>query len=238
MGQTIVLVHGFSGTARAWDRVISQLDAERYRPVAVDLRGHGAAADQRPITFDACVRDVVDQAPPSFVLAGYSMGGRIALQVALAHPERVARLVLVSATAGIADAGQRTQRRRADETLADQIEAEGVEAFAQRWAAQPLFASQAADVAAEAHADRLRNRPEALAAALRGLGTGVMDPLWDRLPELDLPVIVLAGERDQRFREIGLRLAGAVRQGSLVVVLGAGHAVHLEAPDAVVAALD
>jgi 2-succinyl-6-hydroxy-2,4-cyclohexadiene-1-carboxylate synthase len=240
VSQTIVLLHGFSGTARAWDRVVSQLDPERYRPAAVDLRGHGRTSDRRPITFGACVRDVVDQAPRRFVLAGYSMGGRIALQVALAHPDRVERLVLVSTTAGIANASERRQRRRDDEALARRIEEQGMEAFARSWGSQALFGGQTPDVVAEAYADRMRNRADGLAAALRGLGAGAMEPLWDRLGELAMPVTALAGERDAKYCEIAGRLAAGVGvgDGRLVVVAGAGHAVHLETPDAVVAALD
>jgi 2-succinyl-6-hydroxy-2,4-cyclohexadiene-1-carboxylate synthase len=234
VGQPIVLLHGFSGTARAWDRVVSELERERYRPAAVDLRGHGSAAGRRPVTFEDCVRDIVEQAPPRFVLAGYSMGGRIALRLALGHPDRVQRLVLVSASGS---ASERARRRRDDEAVANRIEAEGMEVFARRWAAQPLFSGQAPDVAAEAHADRMRNQSEGLAAALRGLGTGVMEPLWDRLGELAMPVTVVVGERDERFCAIGRRLAAGVQRGTLVAVPGAGHAVHLEAPGAVATAI-
>src|SRR5919108_976871 len=103
MAETVVLLHGFAGTRDAWDLVADRLDPERYRPLALDLRGHGEAAAKRPITFAACVADVAAAAPERFVLCGYSMGGRIALHVALAHPDRVSRLVLVASTAGIED---------------------------------------------------------------------------------------------------------------------------------------
>ena len=115
---TVVLLHGFAGTRRAWDPVVERLDRERYTPLAPDLRGHGDARDARPVSFEACVADVLAAAPERFVLCGYSMGGRIAQHVALAAPERVERLVLVATTAGIADDDERAARRADDERLA------------------------------------------------------------------------------------------------------------------------
>lgn len=236
MSAPVVLLHGFAGTGRGWDAVAGRL--ERYTAQAPDLRGHGAASGARPITFTAVVDDVLAAAPPAFALAGYSMGGRIALHVALAAPERVRRLILVATTAGLDDAGERAARRAADEALAARLEHEPITAFADRWLAQPLFADDPADVQAAARADIARNDPLALAAALRGLGTGVMTPLWDRLVELGMPVLVLVGERDVKFRTLGERLAAGLPHGELVVVPGAGHALPREAPAAVAAALD
>jgi 2-succinyl-6-hydroxy-2,4-cyclohexadiene-1-carboxylate synthase len=235
--ETIVLLHGFSATERSWDAVAARLASERYRPLALDLPGHGAAGRLRPIDFAACVEHVTARAPRRFALAGYSMGGRIALHLALSHPDRVTRLVLISTTAGLEDPAERRARRAADERVARAIEREGVEAFARRWAAQPLFADQPPDVAEAAHADRLRNDAAGLAAALRGVGTGGMAPLWDRLAELTMPATVLVGERDRKFRALGERLAQALAQARLVVVRDAGHAVHLEAAAEVAAAL-
>ena len=114
MPATIVLLHGFAGTGRGWDAVVERLDAERYTALAPDLRGHGAARDRRPVTIEDCVADVLSAAPERFDLCGYSMGGRLALHVALAAPERVGRLVLVSTTAGIEDAAERASRRGSD----------------------------------------------------------------------------------------------------------------------------
>ena len=114
MPESIVLLHGFGGTHHAWDGVVAHLDAQRYRPLALDLPGHGsAAAAPGEITFAGCVAGVLERSPERFILCGYSLGGRIALQIALAAPGRVKRLVLVSSTAGIEDAGEREQRRRA-----------------------------------------------------------------------------------------------------------------------------
>jgi 2-succinyl-6-hydroxy-2,4-cyclohexadiene-1-carboxylate synthase len=237
VSETIVLLHGFSGTHRTWDAVADGLGGETYRPLALDLRGHGAAAARRPVSFEACVADVLDAAPERFALAGYSMGGRIAQHVALAAPERVTGLVLVSTTAGLEDEEDRAARRAADEALAARVERGSIEDFADTWAAQPLFAREPERVAQLAREDALRNDPQALAEVLRRLGTGAMAPLWGRLGELTMPAMVLAGERDAKYAALGEPLAAALPDGRLVVVPRAGHRLQLEAPSVVAAAL-
>jgi 2-succinyl-6-hydroxy-2,4-cyclohexadiene-1-carboxylate synthase len=235
--ETVVLLHGFGGTRRAWDGVLALLDAERYSPLALDLPGHGLAADaERPITFPATIAAVLRAAPERFTLCGYSMGGRIALHAALAAPDRVQRLVLVSSTAGIEDPQQRAARRRADGDIADGLERGPLEQFIERWRAQPLFAADPPEVDRLAREDQLRNRPDALAAALRGIGTGEMQDVWARLGELAMPVTVLAGERDRRFVTLGRRISELVPRGELLVVPG-GHRLALENPRAVADAL-
>jgi 2-succinyl-6-hydroxy-2,4-cyclohexadiene-1-carboxylate synthase len=232
MARDIVLLHGFAGTGAAWDAVRTHLDEERYRALAVDLPGHGSAADIRQVTFETCVHRVLAGAPQRFTLAGYSMGGRIALHVALAAPERVERLVLISTTAGIEDPDERAARHASDEALAARTESGTIGEFADAWAAQPLFAGTPADTAAVWRADMGRNDPVALAAVLRGLGTGSMEPLWDRLGELSMPVTVVVGERDEKFLVIGRRMAEAVPEGELVVIPSAGHGLPRETPQA------
>jgi 2-succinyl-6-hydroxy-2,4-cyclohexadiene-1-carboxylate synthase len=237
--EPLLLLHGFTQTGRGWDEVVRHLAGETYRPLAPDLRGHGAAAARRPIDMDSCVRDIAGLAARRFALAGYSMGGRIALHVALAYPERVSRLVLVSTTAGIEDAVERAARRERDEALAAWMQdGRTIAQVADRWGAQPLFAGQAPEVAAAARADRLCNEPAHLAAALRGIGTGAMAPLWPRLGEIAMPVAVLAGERDEKFVALANRLAQGLPRASLTVVPGAGHALTLEAPAAVAATIE
>ena len=186
MAETVILLHGFAGTRHGWDLVVDRLDRELYEPVALDLRGHGEARERRPVSFETIVDDVLETAPGRFVLCGYSMGGRIALQVALAAPERVTRLVLVATTAGLEDAAEREERVAADERLAAAAERGTIEDFARRWCGQPLFADDPPHVGAQARRDIARNDPAALAEALRGIGTGRMEPLWGRLAELTM----------------------------------------------------
>jgi 2-succinyl-6-hydroxy-2,4-cyclohexadiene-1-carboxylate synthase len=235
--ESLVLLHGFSGTRRTWDAVIERLRPERYRAVALDLPGHGEAADApRPITFAACVAHVLSRSPARFALCGYSLGGRIALQVALAAPERVVRLVLVATTAGIAERTERTERRVADRMLADELERGPFEDFIERWRSQPLFAGDPPRVGARAREDQRRNRPDALAAALRGIGAGEMEPVWDRLVQLTMPVTVIVGDRDAKFRALGARMVEQLGDGELIIVRG-GHRLPLENPAAVARAL-
>jgi 2-succinyl-6-hydroxy-2,4-cyclohexadiene-1-carboxylate synthase len=237
MAETVVLLHGFAGTRHSWDLVADRLDPERYTPLALDLRGHGEARDARPIDFAAIAADVAAAAPERFVLCGYSLGGRVALHVALAAPERVSRLVLVASTAGIDDPLLRAERREADERLAADLERGTIEEFADRWMRRPLFAGTPPAAAARWRADLLRNDPGALAAALRGIGAGAMEPLWERLPELAMPVTIIAGERDGRYAAIGRRLAATLLDARLLLVPGAGHGLPREAPQAVAAAI-
>lgn len=236
MAPAIVLLHGFTHTGASWRPVVAAL-GERYRAIAPDIRGHGSAGAERPIDFRSCVADVAALAPERFGLAGYSMGARLALHVALAHPGRVERLALIGVTAGIEDASERRARCEADAALAAEMEQLDIETLAARWATTPVLAGQAPDVARAADQDRRRNQPAGLAAALRGIGTGAMEPLWDRLGDLAMPVTLVVGERDSKFHAIAARMRPLMPAAQLVVVQGAGHAAHLERPGAVAALL-
>ncbi len=234
MSVALILLHGFTHTGRSWEPVIAEV-GERYRALAPDIRGHGSASELRPVTLEAVIADIERLTPGEFSLCGYSMGGRIALHVALALPDRVRRLILIGASPGIADPAQREERRRADERLAAELERSTIDEFARRWAQTPVLGDQSPAVAAAAHRDRLRSDPAGLAAALRGLGTGALPSLWERLGELEMPVMLLAGERDRRFRGIASEMARALPDARADVVEGTGHAAHLEAPGRVAA---
>jgi 2-succinyl-6-hydroxy-2,4-cyclohexadiene-1-carboxylate synthase len=234
--ETVVMLHGFAGTSRAFDAVRALLPAQRFESLALDLPGHGSRSRETAPDLKACIQLVLDASPERFVLCGYSQGGRIALHVALAAPARVARLVPVSTSPGIESEQERAARRASDDALASQIERDGLERFAERWRSQPLFADEPANVAELARADHVRNTPAGLAAALRGLGAGTMEPVWERLGELEMPVRLLAGERDEKYVEIARRMAALLPHCELAIVPG-GHGLLLESPDAVAAAI-
>ena len=166
---------------------------------------------------------------------GYSMGGRLALHAAVYHPSLVERLVLIGATPGIEDDADRAARRASDDALAGHLEDVGLEQFLDEWLAQPLFSGLS--TAAADLPDRRRNRPDGLAASLRHAGTGTQRPLWDRLPVIDCPVLLLVGEQDSKFGEIADGMCARFPHASLATIEGAGHTVHLEQPEMTAAVL-
>jgi 2-succinyl-6-hydroxy-2,4-cyclohexadiene-1-carboxylate synthase len=228
------LVHGFTQTPRSWDVIAEMLRAEGHHVVTPAVPGHdGVPAMPMP---DAAAA-VADAAGGRATYIGYSMGGRLTLQIAVDHPPAVDGLVLVGATAGIEDEGERAARRAADYARAARIEEIGVAAFVDEWLAQPLFA-RLPDAAAQRE-ERLRNTVEGLAGALRLAGTGVQEPLWSSLGTLrgrGLPVLAIAGSEDAKFVALAERLANAIgRSAQYTTISDAGHAAHLERPDEFVA---
>lgn len=241
IGQPLVLLHGFTGSAVNW-RARAAVYAAHFQTIAIDLLGHGQSdspADPARYRMEPCVEDllaVFDQLNLARIkLLGYSMGGRVALHVAVAHPERVSALILESASPGLADASERAARIQNDEALGDFIEREGLAAFVERWENLPLFASQARlpeARRAELRTQRLQNNPRGLANSLRGLGTGVQSPLWERLSTVRVPMLLIAGELDSKFSALARSMAQTMPQAHLAIVPEAGHTVHLEQPAA------
>lgn len=242
VGPAVLLLHGFMGSADTWgERIISRL-SQSHRVLAVDLPGHGwSDAPEEPARYalHAIVEDLTrllgELGAPRADWIGYSMGGRIALGAAVLAPERVGRLVLEGASPGLESESERKERRESDETFARILETEGMRAFLDLWAAQPLLASQRRlpqTVRDAQRKQRLQNRPEALAACLRGLGTGAQPSLWERLGEVKCPVLMVTGEEDQKFGDIAARMTATLPDSRHVIVPTAGHAVHLETPEA------
>jgi 2-succinyl-6-hydroxy-2,4-cyclohexadiene-1-carboxylate synthase len=239
-GTTLVLLHGFTGSATGWGDLLDDFAATGMRVIAFDLHGHGhsdAPHAARRYAMEHCQADIIaalrllgiERGEAS--LLGYSMGGRIALYCAFSGYFRA--LILESASPGISDAQEREQRRLSDMALAESIEREGVAAFVEYWEWLPLFASQhnlPASKRTALHEQRLNNRTEGLANSLRGVGTGVQSALHARLPELDIPVLLIAGDLDEKFCEIAREMASLLPRARLRIVAGAGHTVHLEQP--------
>jgi 2-succinyl-6-hydroxy-2,4-cyclohexadiene-1-carboxylate synthase len=234
-----LLLHGFTGDRTSWDTVAREL-ALTHRVVVPDLPGHGETRVRdtpgRHGMAHTCrllesVAEVL--AIERFTVIGYSMGGRLALYLALEKPRLVERLVLESASPGLAEDSERSVRRASDEELARFIESRPIDAFVDRWEAQQLFATQRAlplDVKRRIRNRRLACDRKGLAASLREMGTGAQAWLGDRLGEVAAPVMLIAGERDAKFTAIAREMARSFRDARLSLIPRAGHDVHTEAP--------
>lgn len=232
-GPRLVLVHGFTQNRNCWGRIADDL-ARDHELVLVDAPGHGRSADLALDLAGGAAAIGVTGGAGSYL--GYSLGGRYCLRLALDRPELVERLVLVGATPGIEVDRDRDERRRADGALADLLEQIGVTSFLDEWLAQPLFAGLSP--AAACRRERVENTAAGLASSLRRAGTGMQEPLWDRLGALSMPVLVVTGDADTKFTAIADAMVAAIGPGATqIVVPGAGHTAHLERPDAFLSAL-
>jgi len=237
-GPAVVLLHGFTGSSATWAPHLAAL--EWFTTVCIDFLGHGRSgvpADVQRYGMQACVDDVLaiqkHLGLRRWAVVGYSMGGRVAMRVALQAPERLWALVLESASPGIAEPAERRARAAQDTKLAARIRHEGVAAFADYWQALPLFASQSRLPQATRQAlrqQRLQHTAGGLANSLQGLGAGMQEPVLQRLPGLRLPVLLLAGALDDKYRGLANDMAALLPCSRVRIVPDAGHAVHLEQP--------
>lgn len=239
-GPAVVLLHGFTGRTETFAGAAARLRTAGFRTISVDLVGHGlsdAPDDVAWYRLERCadfLARVIEStgASPAHVL-GYSMGGRAALGLAIWHPDRVRSLILVGASAGIADDSERALRIESDEALAEQILRDGVAEFTDRWMSLPLFASQkrlGEDALRSERALRLMNRPHGLALSLRGMGSGAQPPLHDSLAAIGCPVLLVAGAEDEKFIGIARALGERLPDSRVALIEDAGHAAHLEQP--------
>jgi 2-succinyl-6-hydroxy-2,4-cyclohexadiene-1-carboxylate synthase len=219
---TVVFVHGFTQSAASWRPVDVFLDQ------TLDRRFLDVPDGLDFVATAAALGDVAGRG----TYVGYSMGGRLCLQLALDRPELVEQLVLVSASPGIADPDERAARRESDEALALTVERDGVDAFLERWLTQPMFATVPPERAGLA--DRKQaNTVETLTHQLRVLGQGAQPDNWPRLHALGMPVLLLAGALDVKYVDIAHRMSAQIADTRVEVIAESGHACHLEQPAAV-----
>jgi 2-succinyl-6-hydroxy-2,4-cyclohexadiene-1-carboxylate synthase len=238
-GRPVLFLHGFTGSTQTWNRQLAHF-GPGWRVAALDFLGHGLSVsptDPKRYQMDRCLQDLSvlmrTLALEGAAVVGYSMGGRVALALAIEYPELVGTLVLESASPGLKSADERAARAAADEALAAVLEREGIVSFVNQWEAQPLWASQASlpvPTKVELRRARLQNNPLGLAASLRGLGIGAQSSYWDRLGGVQAPTLVVTGQLDVKFTGIAALMAHAIPRARLEIVAGAGHSVHLEQP--------
>jgi 2-succinyl-6-hydroxy-2,4-cyclohexadiene-1-carboxylate synthase len=239
-GDRLVLVHGFTQSARSFDEIASAL-SESYEVCAVDLPGHGRSGDVDASDLTETARLLGETGGEAFYL-GYSLGGRVCLTLAHARPDLVRGLVLVGATAGIADDDERGARRSCDERLADRLDPGdqsglGLEAFLDEWLSQPLFAHLSP--AQQDRPARRRNTTAGLARSLRTVGAGTQTPTHDRLDALAVPTLLVAGARDTKFAAIAREMAGAIgARATVELIEGVHHAAPFEAPARFIAVVE
>ena len=229
----IALLHGFTQTAACWGLFSDKLSAT-HSVVAIDLPGHGGSGEVRA-DLEQTTALVASSIERSIVI-GYSLGGRVALHLALGHPQLVERLVVIGATGGLDSEEERAERRASDESLADHLEDIGVDAFLDEWLSQPMFASLTVEQLFREL--RATNSASGLASSLRLCGTGTQESLWSRLGELTMPVLVIAGANDEKFTRLGYRLVESIgTNASIQLIENAGHSAQLENPIATASAI-
>lgn len=238
----MMLLHGFTGSGQGMESLARSFEDE-FEVLAPDLPGHGRSPLPAGYSFTRTVDDLLATlgacGQRHACWLGYSMGARLALACAAREPRCAASLVLVGTRAGIADPVEREERRREDEALAARIEAGGIEAFVDQWMAQPLFATQRRlgdAFLAGARRERLANSAKGLAASLRVLGAGAQQPLFDVLARVEAPVLLVTGALDHKFAELARDLAARLPRAEVCEIADAGHAAHLERPEAFLAA--
>jgi len=232
----VVALHGFTGQGADFDPLRTFLPP-RTSLVSPDLPGHGSKCllrDLSAYSLPAHLAAISEAATePQITLLGYSMGGRLALHWAIAHPERIRRLILVGASPGLATAEERGERRLGDATLAEFIRTRGLEAFFKYWHNQTFFQPMLRlpkERLDPILARRAQNDPEGLALSLENVGTGTLPSLWHRLKEIRFPVDLVSGEHDEKFTRNAHQMDAHLPKARHSLIQGAGHAVHLEKP--------
>jgi 2-succinyl-6-hydroxy-2,4-cyclohexadiene-1-carboxylate synthase len=214
----VLFIPGFMQRGDAW-RPVAELLPERYPSTLLDHAEH---------SFEGRLSEIAEH--EGAVLVGYSLGGRLALRAALRSPGSFVAVVLVGATAGIEEGPLRVQRAAADEKLASWIEAMPIEDIVGLWERQPLFADQSDALVEAQRPGRLSQDPRSLALLLRTAGQGVLEPVWHELRALDLPVLAIAGARDEGYSSAAKRIAATAPNARVAIVEDAGHAPQLQQP--------
>lgn len=234
----ILFLHGFMGDRQEFGWVASAL-SPAFQILCLDLPGHGDTQVKNVSSYNlfqtaSLVIGLLDELDiHRCFLVGYSMGGRLALYLALKFPDRFIKVLLESASPGLKTVAERQDRQVRDERLARELETLELADFLQKWYAQPMFAvTRRSPRFAELLGRRLQNRPVELARSLRYLGTGSQPSLWNELVNGAVPLVLMVGELDQKFVQINQEMQricqGANAPAQLQIVPGCGHTIHFE----------
>jgi 2-succinyl-6-hydroxy-2,4-cyclohexadiene-1-carboxylate synthase len=238
-GPPVLFLHGFTGSHRSWDDVAAHL-SKSYTVVRPDLPGHAASVVGKGQSWSmdtvvfGLLRLMRELGFPTFSCVGYSMGGRVALSMAVKAPARLDGLVLESASPGLQDADLRAARMKDDDALADRMVSSGLLSFVDEWGSKPLFATHErvpGSIRERQRNIRLSHLVTGLASSLRHMGTGAQAPVWDGLTQMSVPTLLITGERDGKFIDIARQMESRLPNAMHEIVEDAGHTVHLEQPE-------
>jgi 2-succinyl-6-hydroxy-2,4-cyclohexadiene-1-carboxylate synthase len=221
-GQPLAFVHGFTQTKDSWLPLVNALSTP-IQATLIDAPDHGESSCSLTLTETA---QALTETADGNTLVGYSMGARMSLMAAVKSPQSFPRLILISGTAGLDTDEERHQRRTSDEALAEHIQDIGVSEFINEWLSNPLFDGLSPENARIE--DRITNSARGLASSLRLCGTGTQPPLWNRLETLSMPILLIAGEKDQKFCALAQRMHALLPNSELHIHPRVGHTVHLE----------
>lgn len=232
-GPALVCLHGFLGSGTDWIHLAQEL--QRLRPdiqiLLPDLPGHGESVSIPPQNFTARLCETLDAAQISrAALAGYSLGGRLALAAAIEHPQRFPAFIGISTTAGIENPGERKSRFEADAKLARRLREESFESFLRDWWSLPIFESPKKTPDDKFLASRRTQNPAALAEVLETWSPGVLPSLWNELAAYPGDALLLAGEADSKYSLLAHRMAEYFRSSKTQILPSCGHRLLEEAP--------
>lgn len=233
-GEVLLLFHGFTGSSLSWERFVGEFSS-KYQVITIDLPGHGKTRCQTPRTMKTFSDDLVKLLKYLSVekvhLLGYSMGGRTALSFAFYYPEMVESLILESASPGLKTEEEKIARMNQDKELANMILSKGIREFVSYWENIPLFHTQKRlpkEVQEKVRAERLMQTEKGLADSLLYMGTGKQPSWWGELTKVPHNVLLIVGEKDEKFVQINRKMAELFPNSELKIVMDAGHAIHIE----------
>jgi 2-succinyl-6-hydroxy-2,4-cyclohexadiene-1-carboxylate synthase len=242
-GYPLLMLHGFTGRGANWAPFCKDIGSSSQL-IMPDIIGHGATrvtnieSSIHHYQIESVANDmiaIIDQLGYDKVdLLGYSMGGRLALAIAVRYPNRIRKIILESASPGLPTLEERTQRVNSDLELAHFILSNGVESFVEYWESIPLFKSQdslSLEKKKSIRQQKLMNDPMELSRSLTGMGTGAQPSYWDNLSQVQSNVLLLVGELDDKFCKIAEEMKKKLHNGVIYKVEQAGHAIHVEQPE-------
>lgn len=231
----LLCLHGFMGKGSDWSFLAPYLP--HYQIVAPDLAGHGTALgfSDAIFTIDGATEFLIKEIDrhdwQKIALLGYSMGGRLALYLAVHHPHRLTQLILESASPGLRTSEERAKRRIWDDQMAQQLLDLPYPDFLDQWYRLPLFATfRAHSNYQRAFAAKLSNDSAELARSLRLMGTGSQPSLWEAWTTLDVPTLLVTGEADEKYCTIAEEMAQINPHAMRASLPNTGHNTHWEQP--------